>query len=210
VALLINIDDLLKSNIAESKRIEINIRPDCIEVLSFPGPLPPIDNEMLKKNRIVARDYRNSRIGDFLKELKLTEGRGTGIPKIRRHLMNNGSPEALFETDEDRNYFLVTFKPHPEFPVYSTAEGQVTTEVTTEVTNETRLLSIMAGEMSRKEISEKLNLKNQEHLRKAYLSPALEQGLIEMTIPDKPNSRLQKYRLTALGKNVLKTIQKEK
>ncbi len=67
----------------------------------------------------------------------------------------------------------------------------------------------MAGEMSRKEISEKLNLKNQEHLRKAYLSSALEQGLIEMTIPDKPNSRLQKYRLTMLGKNVLKTIQKE-
>ncbi len=42
--------------------IEINIRPDYIEILSFPGPLPPIDNEMLKRDRIAARDYRNSNL----------------------------------------------------------------------------------------------------------------------------------------------------
>lgn len=37
----------------------------------------------------------------------------------------------------------------------------------------------------------------------AYLSPTLEQGLVEMTVPDKPNSRLQKYRLTARGRAAL-------
>ncbi|MEA2096150.1 MAG: putative DNA binding domain-containing protein [Candidatus Cloacimonadota bacterium] len=94
--------------------IEINLRPDCIEILSFPGPIPPVDNEMLKKDRVVARDYRNSRIGDFLKELHLTEGRGTGIPKIRNFLKNNGSPDPVFETDNDRTYFLTTLKSHPD------------------------------------------------------------------------------------------------
>lgn len=38
--------------------IEVNIRLDQIEVLRFPGPLPPVDNKMLKKKRIVSREYR--------------------------------------------------------------------------------------------------------------------------------------------------------
>jgi ATP-dependent DNA helicase RecG len=61
------------------------------------------------------------------------------------------------------------------------------------------LLRVMKGEQSREEIQAKLNLANREHLRKGDLVPALEAGLIERTIPDKPNSRLQKYRLTATG-----------
>jgi len=40
-------------------------------------------------------------------------------------------------------------------------------------------------------------------IRKRYLVPALEAGLIERTIPATPNSRLQKYRLTAKGKALL-------
>ena len=63
--------------------IEIQIWPDKIEILSFPGPVPPVDFKVLKtKRRIVAREYRNRRIGDFLKELQLTEGRGAGVPAI--------------------------------------------------------------------------------------------------------------------------------
>ena len=95
--------------------IEVNIRPDCIEILSFPGPVPPVDNDQLKKARVLARSYRNRRIGDFLKELHLTEGRSTGIPKIRRAMLRNSSPEAIFETDKDKAYFLTTIPIHPEF-----------------------------------------------------------------------------------------------
>jgi len=50
--------------------------------------------------------------------------------------------------------------------------------------------------MPRKAIQQALNLRHEEHFRAAYLVPALECRLVEMTIPDKPNSRLQKYRLT--------------
>lgn len=39
--------------------------------------------------------------------------------------------------------------------------------------------------------------------RERYLRPALADGLIEMIIPDKPNSRLQKYRLTDKGRQWL-------
>lgn len=48
-----------------------------------------------------------------------------------------------------------------------------------------------------------LELRDREHFRLEYLQPALNAGLIEMTIPDKPTSGLQKYRLTDSGRAVL-------
>lgn len=61
---------------------------------------------------MVSRYYRNRRLGEFLKELSLTEGRNTGIPTIQRELTRNGSPAASFETDEDRLSFLVRIPCH--------------------------------------------------------------------------------------------------
>ena len=54
---------------------------------------------------------------DLLKELHLAEGRGTGIPKIRRRMRENGSPEARFDFDEERTYFRVTLPVHPRYEV---------------------------------------------------------------------------------------------
>lgn len=56
--------------------------------------------------------YKNNRLGDFLKELDLTEGRCTGIPTIQEELAKNGSPRAFIETDEDRSYFLMYIPVH--------------------------------------------------------------------------------------------------
>lgn len=93
--------------------VEIQIHKDKIEILSFPGPMPPINQAMLKKQRVVARDYRNRKIGGFLKELKLTEGRGTGLPIIYSSMEENGSPPPVFETDENNAYFLCILPVHP-------------------------------------------------------------------------------------------------
>jgi hypothetical protein len=78
-----------------------------------------------------------------------------------------------------------------------------TTEVTTEVK---RLMNVIAGDHSRKELQEMLRLKNAEHFRKAYLLPAIDDGLVEMTLPGKPKSRLQRYRLTENGLAVQKLL----
>lgn len=67
------------------------------------------------------------------------------------------------------------------------------------MTPEERLLAALDGEKSRQELQEALGLRHENHFRAAYLQPALDAGLIEMTIPDKPTSRLQKYRRTAKG-----------
>ncbi|MCK5914589.1 MAG: Fic family protein [Deltaproteobacteria bacterium] len=61
------------------------------------------------------------------------------------------------------------------------------------------LLNIVNGEMSREALQNALDLQDRKSFRQRYLKPALIEGLIEMTLPDKPNSRLQKYRLTAKG-----------
>ena len=80
-----------------------------------------------------------------------------------------------------------------------------TPEVTPYVTPEVRkMLSILKGEMSRKEIQQILGLKDEKHFRTAYQQPAIAAGLIEMTVPDKPNSRLQKYRITPNGLALVK------
>ncbi|MBD5329829.1 MAG: hypothetical protein HDS03_08120 [Bacteroides sp.] len=65
-----------------------------------------------KGQRMVSRYYRNRRLGEFLKELSLTEGCNTDIPTIQRELARNGSPTATFETDEDRLSFLVRIPCH--------------------------------------------------------------------------------------------------
>ena len=84
-------------------------------------------------------------------------------------------------------------------------EGELlVAEVTAEVTDElVALLNVFKGEMTRTELMHELSLNHAEHFRLYYLNKGLELELIEMTIPDKPRSRLQKYRLTPLGKQVL-------
>ena len=59
--------------------------------------------------------------------------------------------------------------------------------------------------MTRQQLREAIGLRDDEHFRRTYLIPALEAGLIEMTIPEKPRSSRQKYRLTAKGRQVLAT-----
>ena len=93
--------------------IEITIEPSEISILNCPGPDRSIPKEDIERgNMLKSRRYRNRRLGDFLKELDLTEGRSTGVPTIRAKLAENGSPRAVFETTNDRLTFLVTIPIH--------------------------------------------------------------------------------------------------
>ncbi|MCL4519937.1 MAG: putative DNA binding domain-containing protein [Bacteroidetes bacterium] len=189
--------------------IEVNARFDCIEILSFPGPLPPVDNDLLRRHHVVARDYRNRRVGDFLKELHLTEGRGTGIPKIRRAMKNNGSPEPVFETDDDRTYFLTTLPinkkaarhPAREETVEVPAEAPVETLLDLSQTQLSILRLCKLQPLSSGKISNALGYKKLTgNVRKA-LSDLIKHGYLRYAIPDKPRSKSQKYVLTESGKS---------
>lgn len=83
-----------------------------------------------------------------------------------------------------------------------------TPEVSPEVSPEVKkMLLVISGDMTRKQIQEKLGLSDEKHFREAYQQPAVAAGLIEMTVPDKPNSRLQKYRITPRGRSFIKEQQ---
>ncbi|MDE7080351.1 MAG: putative DNA binding domain-containing protein [Muribaculaceae bacterium] len=93
----------------EREPVEITIEPTHVDILSYAGPDRSITAEAIQAaTKLKARRYRNRRLGDFLKELDLTEGRATGIPTIQKALRENGSEKASIETDADRTYFLMT------------------------------------------------------------------------------------------------------
>lgn len=98
--------------------IKVYLYPDRMEIISYPGPMPGIEMHHLQAGGIVPPvQSRNRRIGEFLKELDLAEGRGTGIPKIRRKMKENGSPEPKFEFDTEKTYFRVILPAHPQYVV---------------------------------------------------------------------------------------------
>ena len=112
MALQINLEDLLSARTVESDRIEFKEgwNPDATyrSICSFA-------NVDFMTGRAIPKRYRNRRLGDFLKELKLTEGHATGLPAIRRAMQQNGSPEPLFDFDEERTWFQVTLPIHTSF-----------------------------------------------------------------------------------------------
>ena len=186
--------------------VEVRITAEELAVLSFPGADRSIRMEDLRAGNAISRRYRNRRIGEFLKELDLAEGRSTGIPKILRAMRENGSPAPVFESDDDRTWFLTRLPVHepvrPAPSVQDTVQdtGQVTVQDAVQVTDQVgQLVAVLTREMSRAELQGALKLENRAHFAAAYLRPALKAGLVAMTLPEKPNSQNQRYRRTATG-----------
>ncbi len=85
---------------------------------------------------------------------------------------------------------------------------QKTPQVTPQVTRHVlRLVTALSESMSRGQLQEKLELKDRKHFRTIYLRPALDAGLIEMAVPDKPRSQNQCYRRTEAGNALVRQIE---
>lgn len=96
--------------------VTIEIEPDCINIMNFPGIDRSISEKTIAEGkRFVSRYYRNRRLGEFLKELDLSEGHSSGIPTIQEELEKNGSPRAEFFTDEDRRAMRIRIPIHSAF-----------------------------------------------------------------------------------------------
>jgi len=96
--------------------VEVRVLPSKIEIISYNGIDPSLKQTDFEKGVVRTRRYRNRRIGSFLKELGLTEGKETGIPIIYEEMKKNGSPKPLFDTDTpNRSFFVVELPIYPNF-----------------------------------------------------------------------------------------------
>ena len=111
------------------------------------------------------------------RDVELVESLGSGIPRILR-----AYGEDCFKFTD--NFIRIIL------PISNHDHASVQVE---------KLVSALIGEMGRSELQELLSIKNRDYFRTDYLNPAINQGYVELTIPDKPNSQNQRYRLTAKG-----------
>jgi ATP-dependent DNA helicase RecG len=106
---------LYHRNYQEREPVKIWVEPHTIIMYNCGGPDRSIKREDFTSGRAIPKRYRNRRLGDFLKELKLTEGHSTGLPAMRKAMHQNGSPEPVFDFDEERSWFQVTLPIHVAF-----------------------------------------------------------------------------------------------
>ena len=106
-----------------------------------------------------------------------------------------GLPPPVWKSDEKLGVTVIFRTPE----VTPEAAPEAAPEATPEVL---RMVSAIQGEMTRAEIQKKLGLADEKHFREKYQQPGIKLGVIEMTVPDKPQSPLQKYRLTSAGKRL--------
>ena len=130
------VNAVLHKNYKEDVPVEIRIYLDQIQIINFPGPDHYIDMEKFSAGKVRARRYRNPKIGEFFKEIDLSEKKSTGISKILRELKRNGSPLPEFETDADRTYMITTIKIHGRFEIDNKNFGQKNDRSLTEVLTE--------------------------------------------------------------------------
>ena len=175
--------------------ITVRVEREQITITSFPGPDRSISDADLKQRRLIARRYRNRRIGDFLKELRLVEGRNTGIPTMLRSLKDNDSALPTFETDEERSFFSVNFAIQPAFievekPNVVTAAKKRRTR---EQIKEEVLQLLQAAPHSQNEIGRKLGYSGVSKTLTKVIRELLEDGIVEYTTANEkdPKAKLQ-------------------
>lgn len=169
---------------------KFEIFDDRLEITSY-GSLP----EGLSKEEFFEgySIIRNKELMRIFKDLDLVEQLGSGIPRILQ-----AYAQESFHFSE--NFLRVTL-PSSESV---TRTEQDTMQDTMQVRE---LVKVFTGVHTRGELQKMLGLSNRDYFRKSYLQPAIEAGLVALTIPDKPTSRNQKYYLTEKGKVLLESLE---
>ena len=187
--------------------VQVMLFTDRLEVWN-PGTLPPALT--LDKLREPHGSFPgNPLLAEPLYLTKYIERMGTGTGDMIKACVEAGLAEPDFKLTDGFVTTIWRSAGHVRGQV-GTKSPPVTPPVTPPVATIVliRLLA-MTGPLGNAEILEGLDLKDRTHLRERYIDPALAEGLVERTIPGKPTSRLQKYRLTDKSRKLLEQLEKE-
>lgn len=181
--------------------VEVMLFSDRLEVWN-PGTLPP-SLTIKSLRRPHSSQPGNPLIAEPLFLTKYIEKAGTGTVDMYDNCHKAGMKPPKFRL-ENGFFILTIWRKKPSWKPESTT--QLSTQSTDPVV---RILSILQKvECSSGKLRSELKIKHRPTFRQNYLHPALKMDLIEYTIPDKLNSRLQKYRLTKKGVDYLKHHEK--
>ena len=123
-----------------------------------------------------------------MRGLKYVNMFNRGIQRVKNLLQENGNPEPVFNVDKI-TAFEVIVRPSLSLNLV-TDEGKVTK--LNDTLND--IIDFCSTPRSMAEIMERLGLKHRYNVKHRYIDPLIEGGFLVMTIPEKPNSRDQKYK----------------
>ena len=162
----------------EGMPIQVIMFEDRVEIRNPGGLYGRIRIDQLGK---VQPDTRNPVIASELEVLKVTENRYSGIPTIRRAMKEYGLPNPEFL--DERGSFIVKFYKH----------GEVINSVQSENIDNNDLVQFCKTPRTRKEICGFLGLSSVTYAIQTHVMPLVEQGILKLSIPDKPKSPKQLF-----------------
>lgn len=201
----------------EGTPVQINMYRDRMEIHS-PGNL--YGRMTVEQLGVAKPDLRNPTLAVMTENLTGAENRYSGIPTIRREMEKAGLGAPKFENR--RNEFVVTLfnkegseriaehadvadMLREDMAVYGAYYGNAETEFLhgsmeehpagypVEGEMERKILEFCNTPRSRAEITEMLGIKTSFYTMERYVLPMVEKGILQMTIPEKPKSKFQKY-----------------
>lgn len=167
------------SKYSETVPIRIVMYSDRMEIINNGGLYGYISIDSLGK---VRPDTRNPALANILELLAVTENRYSGIPTIQNEFLRAGLPAPEFRVN--RGEFIVTFRNRMQ-----KNKKDIKTE----------LLDFSGTPRTRDELTEFTGF-SQYYTMSKLVAPLVEEGKIELTIPDKPKSKNQKYKTVEYGK----------
>ena len=190
-----------------SANVQMYLFRDRLEIVT-PGGLPA---GMREEDLGIRSVPRNRLLFGMFHRMGMVEQIGSGIRRIRQECRDYGVAEPLIEVSE--NWVTTTFR-RPEAPPAG-GSGTGTARPGSQPTgiregtksapsrHQVHILRICLASKSIREIMALAGRRDRTKFRHQVMQPLLAAGWLAMTIPDKPTSSRQRYRLTAAGRQLL-------